>query len=214
MKVFVIGATGGTGKALIREALAAGYQVVAMVRSADKLGDLATQCEVVQGGLDQEDKLTQALSGVDLVLSGLGPVKGNPDFAISKIVRALLGAMNKAGVRRLVAVTGAGVKDPNDEPSLVRTLIRGLMKLVAGKVLADSERSYRLIRESSLDWTVARVPILVDEGGISGALSGNYTPTGPIKMNRQAIAHWMVTEATERHYVHQAPMLRAAGTSQ
>lgn len=207
MNVLVIGATGGVGRELVAGCLAKGWQVNVAVRNSQKLGALAEQCTVFSGELN-ESLLLDSLAGVEAVLSGLGPVKGNPDFSISALYALLLRAMKAQGVRRLVAVTGAGVKDDKDAPSISRTIIRGLMKLVAAKVLQDSEQAYGLIQNSGLDWTIARVPILVDEGGIQGELTGDYQPSGPTKMNRKAIAQWMVNEATAAQFVTEAPILK------
>jgi hypothetical protein len=52
------------------------------------------------------------------------------------------------------------------------------------------------------------VPILVDHGGYDGALIGNYETTKPLKMNRSAIAHWMVNEAESNQFIHQTPFLK------
>lgn len=208
MKVLVLGATGGVGRELVAGALAKGWIVNVAVRNREKLGAQAEYCQVFNGELN-ESLLLDALVGVDVVLSGLGPVKGNPDFSISSLYTSLIKAMKALGVTRLVAVTGAGVKDSKDAPSMARTVIRGLMKLVAAKVLRDSEQAYGFIKNSSLDWTVARVPILVDTGGVEGDLIGDYKPSGPSKMNRKAIAQWMINEATAAQFVSEAPILKA-----
>jgi hypothetical protein len=114
----------------------------------------------------------------------------------------------KSLLLRATGVAGAGVKDTKDAPSVTRTIVRGLMKLIAAKVLQDSEKSFEFIKNSGLDWTICRVPILVDNGGYNGNLMGDYIPTKPLKMNRSSIARWMVEEAANKQFIHQAPFLK------
>ncbi|WP_119396316.1 NAD(P)-dependent oxidoreductase [Salinibius halmophilus] len=211
MKTLILGATGGTGRALTEQALQEGDDVVVVVRNVAKLGDLASRCQVLEGSPSDTSVLREALVGVDRVLSGLGPVKGDTGFAIRDIYQALIASMEEAGVSRLLMVTGAGVKDARDEGSALRSMIRGVMKLVAKRALADSEAAHQLVIESPLLYTIARVPILVDQGGCKPPLIGDYVPTGAIKMNRSDIAHWLINAANNNLHCRESLMLKPAG---
>ncbi|MDE1994974.1 MAG: NAD(P)H-binding protein, partial [Rhizobiaceae bacterium] len=66
-KVLITGATGDTGRAAVRESLALGLQVRAMVRRIDARSDaLAAQgAEIVVGDLLDINTITPALAGID-----------------------------------------------------------------------------------------------------------------------------------------------------
>lgn len=75
MKVTILGSTGGTGKELIKQALAAGHEVTVYVRNPDKLSVPNAQLKIIQGTLDEPNKINEAISGADVVLSALGPTR-------------------------------------------------------------------------------------------------------------------------------------------
>ena len=62
MKVLVLGATGGTGRQIVRDALAKGHSVVALVRSKAAASDLSG-AEMIEGDARDESALLQALNG-------------------------------------------------------------------------------------------------------------------------------------------------------
>jgi len=71
VKVLVLGATGGTGCLIVREAMAKGHSVVALVRSRANAPDLAG-AQLIEGDARDESALTRALEGCDAVVSSLG----------------------------------------------------------------------------------------------------------------------------------------------
>src|SRR5262249_15264090 len=107
MKILVLGATGGTGREIVREALERGHSVVALVRSRERARDLAG-AQIVLGNALNEAAIAEALDGCDAVISALGT--GISPFKevtlLSKATEALIGAMRRRGVRRLVCITG------------------------------------------------------------------------------------------------------------
>ncbi|MDF3146555.1 NAD(P)H-binding protein, partial [Streptomyces sp. T21Q-yed] len=72
MKLTVFGATGGTGKEIVRQALDAGHQVTAVVRDPARFTVTGEQLEVFRADLADPQALRPAVAGRDAVLSGLG----------------------------------------------------------------------------------------------------------------------------------------------
>lgn len=69
MRIFVTGATGFIGSAVVGELVSAGHQVRGLVRSAGKAKDLVTRgVSVVEGSVDDHALLTRSLDDVDAVI--------------------------------------------------------------------------------------------------------------------------------------------------
>ena len=66
-----------------------------------------------------------------------GPVKGGPKDLRGQVIRVLLPAMRAEGVRRLVFLTGAGVRVEGDAPREADRAIRGVMRLLQPEILAS-----------------------------------------------------------------------------
>ncbi|MBF0709629.1 MULTISPECIES: NAD(P)-dependent oxidoreductase [unclassified Gemella] len=109
MKILIIGASGRTGNLILVKALKKGYKVRTYVRNIKKL-TFYNNLEVVQGELDDVDKLSQAMLGVDAVLVALGnkvSQMSNPlfTFAIPNIIKG----MEIAGISRIINLSALGV---------------------------------------------------------------------------------------------------------
>ena len=160
-KIIVFGASGGTGRHIVEQTLEAGYEVTAFVRNPEKLELEHANLTVFQGDVMDAEKVEQAIAGQEAVLSALGatrpPVPGMMETAAKNIVAA----MKKHGVKRIISTTG-GVRDPQDQPKLFDHIMKGLLTLMAGAVLRDSEANVNIIRSSNLDWTIIRYPRLLD----------------------------------------------------
>ena len=75
-RILVLGATGGTGRLIVSEAVARGYDVTVLVRSAEKASALKG-AKLIAGDARDEKALRQALKGRDAVISALGTLHLN-----------------------------------------------------------------------------------------------------------------------------------------
>lgn len=167
MRITVFGATGGTGRQLVRQALDAGHEVTAVVRDPARLGvDPRPSLEVRTADLAAPEPLVSAVRGRDAVLSGLG---GTPPVA-QRATAVVLAAMRAAEVRRLLAVSAAPVGPvPDGEGVVFRTVLNPLVRFAFRRVYADLAVMEQRLRESGTDWTAVRPPRLLD-----GPLTGRY----------------------------------------
>jgi len=111
VKLAIFGATGGTGRKLVDQSLAAGHEVVAFVRDPSKLELRHERLTIVQGDVTDPAAVERAIAGVDAVLSALNTrrnAKGNP---ITVGTLHILAAMRKYGVRRLVFSAAPSARD-------------------------------------------------------------------------------------------------------
>jgi len=160
MKLIVLGATGGTGLELIRQAVERGHSVTAMVRSPKRLKPFDGHITVRQGNLLNLAELEQAIKGNDAVLSAFGPrapVSKTAAHLLEEFAVALTGAMRHAGVRRVVVESVAFLFKNSIFPP---AYLLGRL-FFAGRV-ADASAMEQTFAESDLDWTMVRPPELTN----------------------------------------------------
>ena len=162
MRITVFGATGGTGRQVVRQALDAGHQVTAVVRNAAGLIEQHPALDVVTADVMDPDAITPAVKGADAVVSALGPRSREETTVCSSGARAIVAAMHAAGTRRLVVVTASGhVVDEGDGP-VTRAVVKPLLRRYLRGSFADFARTDRIVKDSGLDWTIMRPPRLTD----------------------------------------------------
>ena len=158
-KILVLGATGGTGRLIVSQALARGYDVSALVRSPDKGSDLKG-AKVIVGDARDETALREALKGRDAVVSALGtPASPFREVTLlSTATRALVSAMKIEQVSRLVCITGIGAGDSAGHGGFLFDNL--IFPLLLRKVYADKNRQETIVRDSGLDWVLVRPSVL------------------------------------------------------
>ena len=207
MNIIIFGATGRTGQLLVEKALERGHQVTALARSPEKLTGFNGQLEIVQGDARDAGKVAEAVAGAEAVISVLGPTENRPVFAVSEATENILSAMKDQGVERLILSAGAGVGDPQDAPRLFNRLIDFLLKLFSRWVYEDMVRTVEQVRSSDLQWTVVRVPMLVD-GEETEEVQVGYVGKGMgPRVSRADLAAFMLDQLASSEYVQQAPAI-------
>lgn len=206
-KILVLGATGGTGRLIVRQAVSRGHDVAALVRSPEKGRDLKG-IRLVFGDARDDNVLREALQGRDTVISALGtPASPFRDVTLlSTATRALVRAMNEAHVSRLVAITGMGAGDSVGHGGLL--FDRLIFPLLLRHVYADKNRQEAIVRASGLAWTLVRPSVLNDKPGRGEVraltdLSGFHGGT----ISREDVASFVLDEVRDDVWVHRAPLV-------
>ena len=110
MQLFVLGATGGTDRELIGQALGRRHRITAFVRNRQKLAE-REGLTVVQGDLLNAEALSVALAGQDAVVSAVGPTGLGRTTIMRDSARVAMQAMKAAGVTRLLILSVAVLFD-------------------------------------------------------------------------------------------------------
>ena len=207
MKILVLGATGGTGKAIVKEAQAASHEVVALVRSREKAATLAP-AQLLVGDVRDEKALEAALRGVDAVVSSLGtPMSPFKEVTLlSAATSSLVRAMRSQGVRRLIAITGMGAGDSKGHGGFLYD--RLFNPLMLRKVYEDKDRQEDIVRASDLDWTLVRPSVLNDKplrGNIQVLTDLSNFHGGEIA--RADVAKFVVGQLTDTAYFRKTPLI-------
>ncbi|TAK12847.1 MAG: NAD-dependent epimerase/dehydratase family protein [Anaerolineae bacterium] len=206
MNLVIFGASGRTGRPLVEQALAAGHTVTAFTRAAHRLGFQHDRLHIVEGDIRDAEAVNRAVQGAQAVLSVLGPASNTPEFAVSAGTQVIIAAMRGHGVQRLVASAGAGVSMEKDQPRAFHRLMDFLVSRLSRYVFEDMVQTVAAIRRSDLDWTVVRVPMLVD--GESLPVKVGYVGRGPgPRLTRGSLAAFMLQQADDLTYRHDLPVI-------
>src|SRR6202045_2863544 len=109
LRIFIIGATGGTGCELVRQALEQGHQVTALVRKPKKMKGEHPNLRVVQGNVRDYDSVENAMRGQSAVLCALGTKRFFYNRVLSSGTANILRAMKSCNVPRLVCESSLGL---------------------------------------------------------------------------------------------------------
>jgi uncharacterized protein YbjT (DUF2867 family) len=190
MRILVVGGTGRTGRRIVQAALQEGHETLVLGRSAAAenvpLGAVPVAVDVLDGAA-----LDSAMAGVDVVVTALSiPRQSRSPFATptgppdlhQRSTRALLEAMERHGVSRLVKVSAQGVGDSAPRAGWGFRLLVAMSHLRGA--FADHAVADELVRASAVKFTIVRPPILVDG-----------PPTRPLRAG-EALSTWSWTRVS------------------
>jgi uncharacterized protein YbjT (DUF2867 family) len=205
-RVLIVGATGGTGRQLVTQALERGYAVTALVRDPSRLQVDHPQLTVIQGDVLDGDSVVAAMRGQEAVLSALGHRRYfSPTRILSEGTRNILRAMESHGVPRLVCETSLGIGDSAGRMGLYYTFF--VIPVILPLYFWDKARQERLIAASNVEWVIVRPGVLTngDKRGRSrhGRHVGNFLWT--VRVSRADVADFMLNQLAEDSYLRSAP---------
>jgi putative NADH-flavin reductase len=203
MKVAVFGATGGTGRQIVEQALGQGHDVVALVRDPAKLLLQHDHLAVVAGDVLDRGAVERTVAGVAAVFVSLGNTANNPDMVVSQGTAVIMAAMNAAGVKRLIVVSSLGVGDSKEQVPL---FFKAIIATALRKVFQDKEAQERLVMASELDWTIIRPGGLTD-GPATGAYRAGMDRSIGGQIARSDVAAFALTQLTGDDYLRKTPAI-------
>jgi putative NADH-flavin reductase len=207
MKVLVLGATGGTGREVMSQALERGHEVTALVRDAKRLNLPSDRVRVVIGDVvGDAAALATAVRGQDVVISALGRGMAlKAEGLIAQSVPAIVRAMESEGVRRLIFTSAYGVGVTwRDVPFLGKIVITVFLRnLYADKALGETD-----LKRSALDWTLV-YPVQLTNGPRTGAYRfGERLQLGGLpRVSRADVAHFIVAQVEDRTFIHKGVLI-------
>ena len=194
MKLFVIGATGRTGREIVQQALARGHQVTAFVRSPESMTLKNERLTVIKGNAMDENELFNAMQNHDAVLSTLGPHEVfKPSSMLHDSALATTRAMNRSGAKRLV-VLSAAAHFPGIPNRIASFIMRNHMR--------DSLAMEEIVQGSGLDWTIARPPRLTQEEYTTYRSREGAAPKMGFTLARKAVAAFMLDAIDQEKHFH------------
>jgi putative NADH-flavin reductase len=196
MRVAVFGATGGTGRSAIRQALDAGDKVTVLARQPEALAEFGDEITVVGGDVLDRATVAQAVDGAEVVISALGiGMHRHATTVYSQGTANIVAAMRDVRVARLLVVSTSSLELPDriSERAVAKMLHRILAKPYTDMALMEDT-----VHTSDLDWTLVRAARLTN-----GPVTGRYRTAVDAKLrgcwsiSRADVAHYCLTHAAD-----------------
>jgi putative NADH-flavin reductase len=207
MKILIFGASGATGRELVRQALEQGHDVTAFARDPARLRAAHGHLRCVRGDVLDPGDVERETPAHDAVVCAIGSPATKPGVVRSEGTHNIVRAMEKAGVRRLVCLASLGYGDSQKvldrTPFVFRFLIAPL--LLKG-VFADHARQENYVRASQLDWIIVR-PGNLTNGRRTGTYRHGFAAddrTIKVAVSRADVADFMLKQLTDNTYLRQS----------
>jgi hypothetical protein len=197
-RILIVGATGGTGRQLVQQALEFGHDVTALVRNPSKLGVEHPNLRAVEGNVLDYGSVESAVRGQSAVICALGHKRWcYPNKILSEGTSNLLRAMKKCNVPRLICETSLGVGNSVGRLGLPYTFF--VVPLLLPFYFWDKVRQEEAIAASDVDWVIVRPGLLKNNPARGtyrrGQNLGNFL--WPVSVSRADIADFMLQQLTD-----------------
>jgi putative NADH-flavin reductase len=204
MRISVFGANGLTGRTLVKQALAAGHEVVAVTRKPAEFPFSHDLLEVAEADVHDAIATARAVEATDAVLSALGvPFARKPINVYSDGIHNIAGAMALHGVKRIAVVSSTAVEPHHhaDGGFLLNRVMQPMVSRTIGKTTyADMRAMEAILRESSLDWTIVRSAGLFDADHVS-AYDVSDGPLDGVFTSRADLADCLLNQVSDDQFV-------------
>ncbi|WP_164001767.1 NAD(P)-dependent oxidoreductase [Pyxidicoccus caerfyrddinensis] len=209
MRIVVIGASQGTGALAVRTALERGHSVTAFARSPEKLVLEHPKLTRLKGDFHQRSSVDEAVRGQDAVIvtassTSLKGFKENPNY-FSQGTAYVIEAMKAQGIRRLSVLSALGTGESRRLANFIvdKLVISFLLKAP----FEDHERQERLVRDSGLDWVIARPGRLTNGPARKRYVKKTAIEKVPSSISRADVADFLVEAVEADTWVRQAVQL-------
>jgi putative NADH-flavin reductase len=197
-KIIVFGATGGTGKLVVAQALQAGNKVTAVARNPNALIIRHKNLEIIKGDVFQPGTFENAIKEKDAVVSCLGVRNRKPTTLYSGAVSKIIKAMQKENVHRIICLSAGAVIVSPKGSLMMKFVAKNILQRLFKHSYADMLVMEKMLEVTDLNWTVIRPPWLRDAKHTSKyRTSINEHLRNPSKISRADLAGYIVNHLTD-----------------
>lgn len=207
LKIALIGATGKSGTYILKELLARNYQVKALVRNPEKINIHHPALEILTGNVNDEPAVFNLIKDCDAVISALG--LGQPASEKNIFTQStghIIKIMERLGLKRYLVLTGINVNTPLDHKNVKIQFATNWMYDNYPLTTADKQKEYEMLFESTIDWTLLRLPLIIqtDESTTIGTSLWDCEGEQIYAAN---IASFLIEQLTSTTFIKQAPFI-------
>ena len=202
MLVAVIGAGGHVSKYIVPELLKMGFAVRVLSRSGSHGNP---NCEVFTGDALNANDINNFLSGADAVINCIGQLKNASGF-YTRVTENIISAMRSNRLRRVILITNSAVMLSTDVRTVMTEIGSAVFKLLFPKMMVDKNEEVKLLMNSDLDWTIFRLPLVMD-GNSSKSVQFSYNRMGGLRIFSRQVAAAVVEELSKGQHIRRAPLI-------
>lgn len=213
-KVLLLGATGRTGKVLLRQMLDRGYDVNILIRDRESIVT-HQNLSVFEGTLTEENALKKAIEGCQAVISTLNVSRTSdfpwaklrtPDDFLSQTISNVIRLGRGFEIKRVIVLSAWGVGDSNSEiPWWFNWLINNSN---IGAAYRDHERQENVLINSGIDYTIIRPVGLINSKKDKKVLVSLGSSAKPaLTISRHNVARFIISSLEGDLYLNQIPVI-------
>ncbi len=161
-KIIVFGATGGTGKHVVEQALGKGYKVTAIVRKPENFLLKNKNLKIIKGDVLEPNTFLDAMHGNDAVISCLGIPKIQQTTLYSEGIKNIVKVMQENGMKRIICISSGAIDIPPKSSFIMTFLLKNVLQRIYKPIYSDMKIMEDILNNSFLNWTVVRAPKLTD----------------------------------------------------
>lgn len=210
MKIAVIGASRGLGRALVIQAQKRGYQLNTLSRTGRPEGEpLNDQTRWFMGDVTRykNGAASAATKDCDAVVICLGASRAlgakphHGQITRQAGTKAVLKAMHENNVERVIVCSAFGVLESKKQLNFLEKLRNRYLRY---KMLRDHTMQERTVMNSNSTWTILRPIRLTDVAeGQKLCMNLNRDPQSGVKVSRLDLANWILDHLNDSDTYYQ-----------
>ncbi|MCU5473448.1 NADH-flavin reductase [Bacillus anthracis] len=204
-KIAILGANGKAGKFLVKEALDKGYQVKILTRNSNNIKITNENIEIISGDARDFASIRKLLKGCGAVINAVGQPK-NESYIFSTVTKHILEAMKEFEIKRYIVISGGSLNVTGDQKGIVNKIGATLFKVFLSKMMQDKYKELQIIQSSKVDWTIVRLPFVIEGNGI-GRINKSLVDMPGIKIQNSDIAPFVIKQINSDRYVGKCPFI-------
>ncbi|ADK05174.1 TPA: SDR family oxidoreductase [Bacillus anthracis] len=204
-KIAILGANGKAGKILVNEALEKGYQVKILTRNSTNTEKINKNIETIIGDARNFSTIQDLLQGCSAVINAVGQPK-NESYIFSTVTKHILEAMKESKIKRYILISGGSLNVTGDQKGIINKIGATLFKLFLPKMMQDKYKELQIIQNSEVDWTIVRLPFVIEGTGI-GSIKESLVDMPGIKIQNGDIAPFVIKQINSDRYVGKCPFI-------
>ncbi|MEF7655068.1 SDR family oxidoreductase [Bacillus thuringiensis] len=204
-KIAILGANGKVGKFLVNEALEKGYEVKVLTRNSYNMTTTNENIETIIGDARNFSTIQDLLQGCSAIINAVGQPK-NESYIFSTVTKHILEAMKEYKIKRYILISGGSLNVTGDQKRIVNKMGATLFKLFLPKMMQDKYKELQIIQNSEVDWTIVRLPFVIDGNGI-GNIKESLVDMPEIKIQNGDIAPFVIKQINSDRYVRKCPFI-------
>ncbi|MGG5737499.1 MULTISPECIES: SDR family oxidoreductase [Bacillus cereus group] len=204
-KIAILGANGKVGKFILNHALEKGYQVRILTRNPKNTKISSENIETIIGNARDFSAIKELLQGCKAVINAVGQPKNEP-YIFSTVTKHILKVMKEYEIKRYILISGGSLNVKGDQKGMVNKVGANLFQLFIPKMMRDKYKELEIIQGSDVDWTIVRLPFVIEGNGIENIKESLVDMPG-MKIQNGDIAPFVIKQINSKTYVGKCPFI-------